>query len=58
MTFTSIGAKSQAINFTDGDTVGIMQWILTEIRAYKSILSTREDYYAWIGALKALLQFY
>lgn len=27
-----------------------MRWILSEIRAYKEVLSTREDYCAWIGA--------
>lgn len=27
-----------------------MRWILCENRAYKNVLSTREDYCAWIGA--------
>jgi hypothetical protein len=27
-----------------------MRWILKEIRTYKSILSTWEDYCAWTGA--------
>jgi hypothetical protein len=27
-----------------------MRWVLSETRAFKSVLSAREDYYAWIGA--------
>jgi hypothetical protein len=30
-----------------------MRWILSETHAYKSVLSTRENYYAWIGTLTA-----
>jgi hypothetical protein len=48
-TFSSVGEKSRAINFIDGDIV-VMRSILSEIRAYKIILSTREDYCASIGA--------
>jgi hypothetical protein len=32
-----------------------MRWILSEIHAYKNILSTREDYYTWIGAQSTLV---
>jgi hypothetical protein len=34
----------------NGDLEGMMRWILSETRAYKSILSAREDYCAWIDA--------
>jgi hypothetical protein len=27
-----------------------MRWVLSETRAYKSVLSTREDYFARLGA--------
>jgi hypothetical protein len=27
-----------------------MRWVLSETRAFKSVLSAREDYCAWIGA--------
>jgi hypothetical protein len=49
-TFSSAGANSRERNFADGDLEGMMQWILSETRAYKGVLSTREDYYTWIGA--------
>jgi hypothetical protein len=34
----------------DGDLEGMIQWILSETRTYRSVLSTKEDYCAWIGA--------
>jgi AAA+ ATPase superfamily predicted ATPase len=40
-TFSFAGEKSQERNFIDGDLEGMMRWILSETRAYKSILSTR-----------------
>jgi hypothetical protein len=48
-------SKVRARNFVDGDSIGIVRWILNEIHAYKSILSTREDYYTWIGARSTAL---
>lgn len=47
--FTSAGATSPK-KCAEGDLEGLMRWILSEIRAYKEVLSTREDYCAWIGA--------
>jgi chromosome segregation ATPase len=37
--FSSIGAKSRKKNFVDGDLEGMIRWILSETRAYKSVLS-------------------
>jgi hypothetical protein len=48
-TFSSAGAKSQSKCFADVNLEGMMCWILSETRAYKGVLSTRDDYYAWIG---------
>jgi hypothetical protein len=48
-TFSSTEARSQEINFADGDLEGMMRWILSETHAYKGVLSTQEGYYAWIG---------
>lgn len=47
-TFTSAGAMCRE-KCAEGDLEGLMRWILSEIRAYKNVLSTREDYCAWIG---------
>jgi hypothetical protein len=47
-TFSSVRASSKEKNFLDGDLEGLMCWVLSETRAYKSILSTREDCGAWI----------
>jgi hypothetical protein len=33
-----------------------MWWMLSETHAYKSVLSAREDYCAWIGARSTLLK--
>jgi hypothetical protein len=33
----------------DGDLEGMIQWILSETRTYRSVFSTKEDYCAWIG---------
>ncbi|KAL5647158.1 hypothetical protein ACJX0J_041513, partial [Zea mays] len=48
-TFTSAGAMCRE-KCAEGDLEGLMRWILSEIHAYKNVLSTREDYCAWIGA--------
>jgi hypothetical protein len=45
-----VGARSWDRNFIDGDIVGVMRWIHGEVGAFKVILSTQEDYCAWIGA--------
>jgi predicted RNase H-like nuclease (RuvC/YqgF family) len=37
-TFSSTGAKSREKNFTGGDLEGMMRWVLSETRAYKSVL--------------------
>jgi hypothetical protein len=34
----------------NGNLDGMMCWILSKTHVYRSILSTREDYCAWIGA--------
>jgi hypothetical protein len=34
-----------------------MRWVFSETRAYKRVLSAREDYCAWIGAQSAALVF-
>jgi hypothetical protein len=52
-TFSSAGATSREKNFADGE--GLMWWVLSETRAYKSILSAREDYCAWIGTRSTAL---
>jgi hypothetical protein len=36
--------------FADGDLEGLMRWVNSETRTYKSILSVQEDYCTWIGA--------
>jgi hypothetical protein len=48
-TLSSAGAKAQSKFFADGGLEGIMCWILSETHVYKDVLSTREDYCAWIG---------
>jgi hypothetical protein len=54
-TFVSAGATSREKHFADGDLEGLMQWVLSENRAYKSFLSAREYYCAWIGARRTTL---
>jgi hypothetical protein len=49
-TFSSIGALSKEKIFLDGGLEVLMRWVLSETRAFKSVLSAREDYCAWIGA--------
>jgi hypothetical protein len=49
-TFSSAGALSKENNFLDGDLEGLTRWVLSETRAFKSVLSAQEDYCAWIGA--------
>jgi hypothetical protein len=49
-TFSSVGALYKENNFSDGDLEGLMRWVLSETRDFKSVLSAREDYCAWIGA--------
>jgi hypothetical protein len=49
-TFFSVGDLSKEKNFSDGDLEGLMRWVLSETRAFKSVLSSREDYCPWIGA--------
>jgi hypothetical protein len=41
--FSSVGATSHEKNFVDGDIDGLIQWMLSEIHAYKNVLSTRGD---------------
>jgi hypothetical protein len=36
-TFSSAGALSKEKNFFDGDLEGLMRWVLSEIRAFKSV---------------------
>jgi hypothetical protein len=48
--FSSIGALSKEKNFLDGDLEGLTSWVLSETCAFKSVLSAREDYCAWISA--------
>jgi hypothetical protein len=50
-TFSFARARSQEKNFADGDLEGMMRWILSETRDYKSVLSAQEDYCAWICTL-------
>jgi hypothetical protein len=40
-TFSSVGARSRQRNFIDGNIFGVMRWILSEVQAFKGILSTR-----------------
>jgi hypothetical protein len=47
-TFSAAGALSKEKKFSDGDLEGLMRWVLSETRAFKSVLSAREDYCAWI----------
>lgn len=47
---SSVGATSREKNQAKGDLEGMMRWILSEIREYKGVPSTRKDYYTWIGA--------
>jgi hypothetical protein len=49
-TFSSIEASSRENNLSDGDLEDLMRWVLSETSAYKSALSAREDYCAWIDA--------
>jgi hypothetical protein len=42
----SCWSKALGKNFVDGDSEGMMRWILSEIREYEGVLSTREDYCA------------
>jgi restriction endonuclease S subunit len=37
---SSTGATSREKNFVDGDLEGMTQWIVSQTRAYKSVLST------------------
>lgn len=48
-TYTLVGASCRE-KCAEGDLEGLMRWILSEIRAFKGVLSTREDYCAWVGA--------
>jgi uncharacterized coiled-coil DUF342 family protein len=45
-TFSSARALSKEKNFLDGDLEGLMRWVLSETRAFKGVLSAREDYCA------------
>jgi hypothetical protein len=49
-TFSTAGALSKVILFSDGDLEGLMSWVLSETRAFKGVLSAQEDYCAWIDA--------
>jgi uncharacterized coiled-coil DUF342 family protein len=37
-TFSSVDALSKENNFSDGDLEGLMRWVLSETRAFKSVL--------------------
>jgi hypothetical protein len=49
-TFSTAGALSKERKVSDFDLEGLIRWVLNETRAFKGILSAREDYCAWIGA--------
>jgi hypothetical protein len=49
-TSSSVGALSKEKKFSNGDLKGLMRWVLSETCGFKRVLSTREDYCAWIGA--------
>ncbi|ONM19648.1 hypothetical protein ZEAMMB73_Zm00001d004828, partial [Zea mays] len=36
--FSSVGATSHEKNFVDGDIDGLIQWMLSEIHAYKNVI--------------------
>jgi hypothetical protein len=48
--FVSIGASSSEKGYMEGDADGTVIWIDGKVQAFGEILSTREGYYAWIGA--------
>jgi hypothetical protein len=52
-TFVSIGTSSSEKDYVDGDTTGVVKWINDKVVAFGEVLSTREDYCAWIGARSA-----
>jgi hypothetical protein len=45
-TFSSVGALSKEKTFLDGDLEGLMRWVISKTRAFKSVLSPRENYCA------------
>jgi hypothetical protein len=49
-TFSVAGALSKEKNFSDGDLEGLMRWVLSETQTFKGVVSTRDNYCAWIGA--------
>jgi hypothetical protein len=53
--FSSVGATCREKVFADGDLDGLMRWVLSETRSYKSVLSAQEDYCAWIGTRSTAL---
>lgn len=52
-TFVSIGTSSSEKDYVDGDATGVVKWINDKVEAFGEVLSTREDYCAWIGARSA-----
>jgi hypothetical protein len=48
--FSSIGARFNEIDYVYGDATRMVKWIDGEVYAFNKVLSTRGDYYAWIGA--------
>jgi hypothetical protein len=48
--FSVVKALSKERNFSSFDLQGLMRWVLSETRAFKGVLSAREDYCAWIRA--------
>lgn len=45
----SVGARSSEVDYVYGDAVRVVTWVDGEVEAFGKILSTREDYCAWIG---------
>lgn len=48
--FTIVGARSSEVDYVYSDSAGAVAWVDGEIDAFEGILSTRGDYYMWIGA--------
>jgi hypothetical protein len=54
-TFSSAEALPKEKKLLDGDLEGLMRWVLSDISAFKGVLSAREDYCSWIGARSTAL---
>jgi hypothetical protein len=48
--FALVGARWHEKHYANRDMVEVLKWVDGEVEAFGEILSTREDYCAWIGA--------